>query len=75
MMLTVQDFVTLLHKTRLNTGSTEIQFPTPPPAYGQGHDVYITAVNIRGTIFSQLIIFKELLNQVPCLCLILTEKP
>ena len=73
-MLTVQDFVTL-YKTRLNTGSTEIQFPTPPPTYGQGHDVYITAVNIRGTIFSQLIIFKELLKQVPCLCLIHPEKP
>ena len=50
-MLILQDFV--IYKSTLNTRSTETQFPPLPPPDGQGHGVYIMAVNIRGTILSQ----------------------
>lgn len=44
-------------------------FSIPLPAYGQRNYNYIMAANIRGTIFSQWIIFKVILNQVPYLIL------
>lgn len=57
------------------SGQLKHVYPIVLPAYGQRHYIFIMAANIRGIVFSQWKILKEILNQVPCLLLTRTLGP